>query len=254
MNRSKFHWLEGSSLPQECVVLSAMPGIGNVGKLVIDGLLLKHPSRTLGWIIHPDFPPHSNMDSGGLMRPPRIEISSVILPDGNTLVVVTGVMQPMTAAGQFEVSESILELVAESRSPRLLVLAGLASGPSDRSIHVICSDSKVRDGLESDDIEVSRDQPEGGMIGMAGLILSLAPTAGVHASGIVAETIGTSSDVLAADRLSNWIEEAFEIPLDLDLDTTKQTAKRLMETIDSVGSVEDLLASDDAEVSADFYV
>ena len=45
------------------------------------------------------------------------------------------------------------------------------------------------------------------------------------AIGVIAETIGASSDVLAADRMAKWIEHAFEVPLDLDLDTTKETAK-----------------------------
>jgi predicted ATP-grasp superfamily ATP-dependent carboligase len=92
------------------------------------------------------------------------------------------------------------------------------------------------------------------MIGMAGMILSLAPTLGVPAVGIVADTIGTSSDVLAANRLARWVEEAFEIPLELDLDTTEQTAVRLMEAIDPFDSIEDHLGADEAEVSADFYV
>ncbi|MEE2624697.1 MAG: PAC2 family protein [Candidatus Thermoplasmatota archaeon] len=254
VNRSKLHWLEGDGLPKGCMIIEAVPGVGNVGKLVVDGLLHKHPSRTLGWMLHPDFPPHATMDSEGLIRPPRIEISSILLADGSNLVVITGMMQPMTAAGQFEVSESMLELAADSESPNMLVLAGLATGPEEHSIHVICSDSKVRSSLESSDITVSRGQPEGGMIGMAGMILSLAPTLGVPAVGIVADTIGTSSDVLAANRLARWVEEAFGIPLELDLDTTEQTAVRLMEAIDPSDSIEDHLGADEAEVSADFYV
>jgi proteasome assembly chaperone (PAC2) family protein len=163
-------------------------------------------------------------------------------------------MQPMTAAGQFEVSESILRLAADSDSPQFLILAGLASGLEDRAIHVICSDAKVRSNLESNDITVSRGQPEGGMIGIAGMILALAPTRGVPAVGIVADTVGTSADVLAADRLARWIEEAFGIPLDLDLDTTERTAVHLLETIDPTGSIEDYLRGDEPEVSPDFYV
>ena len=254
MNRSQLHWLEGQGLPKHCTIIEAVPGVGNVGSLVIDGLLSKHPSRTLGWLLHPDFPPHATLDREGLIRPPRLELSSILLPDGSTVISVSGMMQPMTAAGQFEVSESILRLAADSDSKQLLILAGLASGLEDRSIHVICSDAKVRRNLESNDITVSRGQPEGGMIGIAGMILSLAPTQGVPAVGITADTVGTSADVLAADRLAKWIEGAFDIPLDLDLDTTEQTALRLLEAIGPTGSIEDYLRGDEPEVSADFYV
>ena len=74
MNRTKIHWLVGDSLPEHASMLEAVPGVGNVGKLVVDSLVEKHPSRTLAWILHPDFPPHSTLDSDSLLAPPRIRI------------------------------------------------------------------------------------------------------------------------------------------------------------------------------------
>ena len=56
MNRTRVHWLEGEGLPKHSMVLEAVPGVGNVGKILADGLIEKHPSRTIGWILHPDFP------------------------------------------------------------------------------------------------------------------------------------------------------------------------------------------------------
>ena len=73
MNRTTIHWLEGETMPENCTIIEAVPGVGNVGKIVIDGLVEKHPSRTLGWIIHPDFPPHARLDEEGLIRLPRLE-------------------------------------------------------------------------------------------------------------------------------------------------------------------------------------
>ena len=254
MNRVKVHWHEGTSLPEGSMILEAVPGVGNVGKILIDAVVEKHPSRTIGWILHPDFPPHATLSEKGLIGPPRLDINKIVLPDGEELVTITGVMQPMTASGQFEVAESILDLADESRASRLLVLAGLASEPEKRSIFAVCSDMEVRKALESEDIEVSIDQPKAGMIGVAGMVLSLAPIKGVPAIGVVAETIGTSSDILAAERMSKWIEQAFDVTLDLDLDTTKETAARLMERMGEEGSIEDYLSMGDNEASSDFYV
>ena len=33
--------------------------------------------------------------------------------------------------------------------------------------------------------------------------------------------------MLAADRLSSWIEQGLDLPLDFDLDTTEKTAKEI---------------------------
>jgi len=254
MNRTRIHWLVGDSLPEHAAMLEAVPGVGNVGKIVVDSLVDKHPSRTIGWILHPDFPPHSTLDSNGLVSPPRININSILLPDGRTVVAVGGPLQPMTAAGQHEVSEAILEMASESDTPQLLVLAGLAAGTDNREIHVICADAEVRRNLEANDIPVSREHPEAGMIGIAGLLISLSPLYGVPAVGLVAETMGASTDVLAADRLASWIEAGLDIPLGLDLDSTEETARKLMETMEVSGSIEETLGASESEGSRDFYV
>ena len=241
-------------MPEHAAMLEAVPGVGNVGKIVVDSLVDKHPSRTIGWILHPDFPPHSTLDSNGLVSPPRININSILLPDGRTVVAVGGPLQPMTAAGQHEVSEAILEMASESDTPQLLVLAGLAAGTDNREIHVICADAEVRRNLEANDIPVSREHPEAGMIGIAGLLISLSPLYGVPAVGLVAETMGASTDVLAADRLASWIEAGLDIPLGLDLDSTEETARKLMETMEVSGSIEETLGASESEGSRDFYV
>ena len=254
MNRTRIHWLVGEGLPEHAAILEAVPGVGNVGKIVVDSLVDKHPSRTIGWILHPDFPPHSTLDGNGFVSPPRININSILLPDGRTIITVGGPLQPMTAAGQHEVSEAILEMASESGTPQLLVLAGLAAGTDDREIHVICADAEVRKNLEANDIPVSKEHPKAGMIGIAGLLISLSPLYGVPAIGLVAETIGASTDVLAADRLASWIEAGLDLPLDLDLDSTEETARKLMETMEVGSTIEETLGASESEGSSDFYV
>ena len=254
MNRTRIHWLVGEGIPEHVAILEAVPGVGNVGKIVVDSLVDKHPSRTIGWILHPDFPPHSTLDGNGFVSPPRININSILLPDGRTIITVGGPLQPMTAAGQHEVSEAILEMASESGTPQLLVLAGLAAGTDDREIHVICADAEVRKNLEANDIPVSREHPKAGMIGIAGLLISLSPLYGVPAIGLVAETIGASTDVLAADRLASWIEAGLDLPLDLDLDSTEETARKLMETMEVGSTIEETLGASESEGSSDFYV
>ena len=254
MNRTRIHWLVGEGIPEHVAILEAVPGVGNVGKIVVDSLVDKHPSRSIGWILHPDFPPHSTLDGNGFVSPPRININSILLPDGRTIITVGGPLQPMTAAGQYEVSEAILEMASESGTPQLLVLDGLAAGTDDREIHVICADAEVRKNLEANDIPVSKEHPKAGMIGIAGLLISLSPLYGVPAIGLVAETIGASTDVLAADRLASWIEAGLDLPLDLDLDSTEETARKLMETMEVGSTIEETLGASESEGSSDFYV
>lgn len=254
VSRSRVHWIVGDGLPEHSAVLEAVPGVGNVGKILVDSLVSKHPSRILGWILNHDFPPHSTFDSDGLMRPPRMEIISVILPDGQTVIIIGGEMQPMTSAGQNEVAEEILRICSNASTPMLLVLAGLASGSEDRGIHVICADEEVRRNLEINDIPVSKERPEAGMIGVAGLLVSMSPLFNVNTFGLVAETLGASADVLAASRLANWIENGLDLPLDLDIDSTEETARKLMENYEISDSLEEAMGIGEPPQNGDFYV
>ena len=253
LSSTTIHWLVGDGLPEHSAILEAVPGVGNVGKVLVDSLISKHPSRTLGWILNHDLPPHSTLDENGLLRPPRLEISSVMLPDGKTIVTISGELQPMTPGGQHEVAEAILTIAKESSTPNVLVLAGLATEAESRGIHVICADEKVRSSLEADDILVSREQPESGMIGIAGLLVSLSPIIGVRSIGLVADTVGASADVLAANRLASWIEEGFDLKLDLDLDSTEETARKLLETYEVGGTLEEAMGVEESDSHRDFY-
>ena len=108
MNRTRIHWMIGDSLPEHVALLEAVPGVGNVGKLVVDALVRKHPSTLVARLIHPDMPPHSTLDEDGLLVPPSMLVHRVMLPDGRNVVTVGGDLQPMTAGGQHEVAEARL--------------------------------------------------------------------------------------------------------------------------------------------------
>ena len=56
--------------------------------------------------------------------------------------------QPMTASGQYEMSEKILETLNEHSTSPLYVLAGLAMPPESKDIHLVCSDLRIKEQLE----------------------------------------------------------------------------------------------------------
>ena len=63
MSRVRLLWEDGDeSLPEHHYLLEAVPGVGNVGKLVLDTLVNTHPSRTVLRILHPDLPPHATLN------------------------------------------------------------------------------------------------------------------------------------------------------------------------------------------------
>lgn len=223
---ASIHWAGEIGLPEHSLLLEAVPGVGNVGKLVLDTLIEHHDSTLVARILHPDLPPHSILEDG-LLVPPHLSVHAVKVAD-QTLIAITGLGQPMTPRGQHELAEGILELCAEAGTEMILVLAGLSAEPGDDAVHLTCASPEVREELTSSGIVVSDEQPAGGMLGLAGLLTSLAPLHDIPSAAVIAETVGTSVDVVAADRLARRIGADFGLGLELPIDNTGETAARLL--------------------------
>jgi len=221
---TSIHWTEASGLPEHELILAAVPGVGNVGKLVIDTLNEQHGAARIARMTHPDLPPHSILEDG-LLVPPHLSVHSIPLENGQNVITITGNGQPMTPRGQHEMAEAILKLADNSL---IVVLAGLSAKPGEENIHLTCSSKDIQSNLNDRGISVSTEQPSGGMLGLAGLIVSLSPLHGVSSAAYSAETVGTSIDVVTADRLSQRISSDFGLGLDLPIDNTRETAARLL--------------------------
>ena len=253
MNRTEIHWMNGAnSLPEQMVFIEALPGVGNVGKIIVDALIEEHESECLAWLMHPDFPPHSTMKDG-LLHPPRIEIHQVLLPMGLPVIVLTGDSQPLTPTGQYELADKILKMLDKADAELLLILVGLQADVEEQSIHLVCSDIDTRDAFAERGVIASTTAPEAGMIGMAGLLAGMAPLRSVPAACAVAETLGSTVDVIAGQRLASWVEEKLGIALEISIDTTESTAERIRREIALDQTELDSLLNP-SEPSPEFYV
>ena len=248
---TKIQRMEGSKLPASQMIIAAVPGVGNVGKLVIDTLNEQHESTMVARLIHPDLPPHSTLEEG-LLVPPHLSIHSVQMEDSKPIVTITGNGQPMTPRGQHEMAETILELAKDSEAPLLIVLAGLSAKPGEEHIHLTCSSKDVQSSLNERGITTSTEQPSGGMLGLAGLLVSLSTLHDVSSAAYSAESIGTSIDVVTADRLAQRISSDFHLGLNLPIDNTRETAARLLSMMEGKEIAGIDLSEDDS--GSGFYV
>jgi proteasome assembly chaperone (PAC2) family protein len=249
-------WSKGhKALPKTEWLLEAVPGVGNVGKLVVDSLVDAHESELVVKMLHPDLPPHATLDSDGYLIPPSLDIHKITLPNGGSVLTLSSNFQPITPAGQHEVASELLEACKSAGVGRVLILAGLAAEPGDAAVHLVCPSAEDRAAMEKLGLETSTEHPSAGIIGLTGMIASLAPTYGQPAICAVAETVGTSVDVVAADRLAKWIDESFKLDLGLALDTTESTAEKLRSFFDleEVAELDVMLGGEGEGESEAFY-
>ena len=148
------------------------------------------------------------------------------LPDGNVVLTICGDVQPVVPRGQYEMAEDILNLL--SHNSKLILLAGLSSDVGCNDVHIVVADEKTKKTLIEDGIKVSKNQPEGGVIGLCGLLGSLAPSRGISSILVIAETFGTSVDTVAAERLRLSLMDFFGLELPITIDRTETLAKTLI--------------------------
>ena len=105
------------------ILLVAMPGVGDVGKLAIDAVNTELDAEPIARIIHPSLPPLAKLDENGLLKPPHILLSRLEI-DGREIFTLTGDAQPMTPEGQSETALCVLDLF---KGGEVVVLAGMSA-------------------------------------------------------------------------------------------------------------------------------
>ena len=111
----------------------------------------------------------------------------------------------------------------------LIVLAGLMSTPEIKEAFAVATSSAHRVHLEEQGVDVRRDQPSGGAIGMSALMASLAPLFGLQSVCAMATTVGASGDVHASIRLLEFISKGWKLKVQMPKDATSSLLSKLNE-------------------------
>jgi proteasome assembly chaperone (PAC2) family protein len=200
-----------------------MPGVGDVGKLVVDAINENLDAEPVARLVHPSLPPVATMDADGLLAPPHLLISRIEI-DNKVFFTLTGDAQPTSAEGQYEVATWILEAFCHGE---VITLAGMASPPERKEVFAICSAKDYRIELEKKGVDVRRDEPKAGVMGMAAMITSLSTIHNVNACCVIATTIGNSADPISAQGLLDAINTWWGLAIPVSMDAMDRLASRL---------------------------
>ena len=236
-------WISQPNTSSE-VLLVAMPGVGDVGKLAIDAVNGELDAEPIARIIHPSLPPLAKLDENGLLVPPHILLSRIEV-DGKHIYTLTGDAQPMTPEGQHEMAITVLEMFSDGE---IMVLAGMSASAERKEVFSITSCASYRIELESKGVDVRRGEPEAGVIGLAALITALGPLKNVKTSCTIATTLGNSVDPVAAQLLLETIRKWWDLPLPVPIDATERLAQKVrnMETGNQKDLISELSESPDS--------
>ncbi len=197
------------------ILIEGLPGIGHVGKLVAEHMIHELGARRIAEIESIFFPPQVIIQENGTVRLAHNEIYFYEGEDRKILFLV-GDYQSTSAEGHYLLADTFLSLAEDMGVSRIYTLGGYGVGHLVEVPRVLgaVNDERLRDQIEAAGAEISPDEPGGGIIGAAGLLLGLGKARGMEGICLMGETSGYLVDPKSASRVLDVLCSLLDLRVD----------------------------------------
>ncbi|MFW6448218.1 MAG: proteasome assembly chaperone family protein [Halobacteriota archaeon] len=199
----------------EPVLIEGLPGVAHVGALAARHLVDRFDGTAVRRLHSEHFPPQVTVEDGEAVLTGST-IHAVDL-DGRDALVLTGDHQPQTPIGHYRLTEAYLDVAESFGTTTVVAMGGVPTGELIESYDVlaVASDGAFRETVEAAGAAVRDDEPEGGIIGVSGLLVGLGARRGLSTACLMGETSGYLVDPKSATR----VLEVLGALLDVEIDT-----------------------------------
>jgi hypothetical protein len=222
--------------PKAPILIVGLPGIGNVGKLVVEHLRREFKAVRFATLYSPHFPHQVVMLKNGGVRlvNNRFYLIKSKKPSGNDIVLLTGDVQSVSPEGQYEVNSRIVKFFKEDlKGTFIYTIGGYSIGDNAlvKSPRVFGNATRKEVLKQFDGTGVVFHESRGLIWGSAGLIIAFAKMSGIGGICLMGETSLLDMDASAAKAVLLTLSKK----LQLNIDTTNldkiinRTAKAIKE-------------------------
>lgn len=215
------------------IILEGLPGIGFVGKIVVDQLIKQLDATKFAELESDYFPPQVVMKEDGLIDHMKNEFYYVknLGKYDQDVIILTGNSQASDFEGQIIISKVLADYFEEKNAKKIITLGGLGTGEMvEKSKISIAGNHKesIDELLAIDNTHIRKDEG-GSIIGASGLLLYYAERKDINAVCLMGETPGFYIDPSAAKEMLLVLFELLQFEIDLDEinEKVEDTIKRL---------------------------
>lgn len=220
------------------IMIVGLPGIGLIGKLVADHMIIELKAEKIMEIFSPHFPPQVNVNADGTVRLVSNELYYVpSVGEGETkhdLLILVGDHQSVTNDGHYELAGIYLDLAERFKVQRIYTLGGYGTGKLIETPHVLYATNKpvIVEEVKSYGATFSEGELSGGIVGASGLILGLGELRGLEAVCFMGETSGYLVDPKSAQAVLAVLSKALNIAIDTsELEARAQEIEKIITKI-----------------------
>ena len=208
---------------KDAVLFTGLPGIGLVGKIVVDYLLTEFKAEKIAEISSDSFPPSVHTKKG-IIEIIKDEVN-FLHHNNQDFLFISGPMQPSldlragTMQEHYEFSSKIVEEIKDIGVKEICTLAGINVGEkrmlAQPRVIVAATDQKILDSWLK--LGAVCDKPEGLISGAAGLVLGMAADYGIQGACLMGETNARLiyGDHGAAKKLLEIIAKKYNFEIDM---------------------------------------
>lgn len=203
------------------IVLEGLPGIGFVGKFVVDQIIKQEKATKFAELKSDYFPPQVTMKENGLIEHMKNEFYYLkdVGEQKQDLILLTGNTQGSDFEGQTEICKVLIQYFEELKVSKIFTLGGLGTGDLVKENRVFAAANNLQlleEILGLENTQIRKDEG-GAILGASGLLLYYAEEKDIPALCLMGETPGFFVDASAAKAV---LLVLFEI-LKFDIDTSE---------------------------------
>ncbi len=208
-----------NSTPEEScsapVLIEGLPGIGHVGKLVVEHMVHELGCTKIAEIHSIYLPPQVIIEENGVVRLCNNEIWRSESENGTFLFLI-GDFQATSNEGHYLLSDTYVSIAEKLGVKRIYTIGGYGVGHFLETPRVISAvnNEALKEQVKTAGAVFEPGEPGGGIIGAAGLMLGMSVPLGIEGICLMGETSGYLVDPKSATKVLSVLSTLLNIKID----------------------------------------
>lgn len=202
------------------VLVEGLPGIGNVGKVVVDFIIDELNAVKLYELSSYSLPHSVFVNEKNLVELPKIKIFHAKLNKKKDLLLLAGDVQPSDEVSTYGFCDKVLDILKKKGVNEIITLGGIGLPEIPKKPKVYCTGNSkaVIKKYKDKCVHTNLYGVVGPIVGVSGLLLGLAKKRNIGAVSLLAETYGHPLylGVKGAREILNILDKKLNLHVSLD--------------------------------------